>query len=480
MAIRSSYSKAIAFFVLLLGLSVATTILFTWMNRIMSTDHALRLPGYDGRPPAESASIEEVDFTGIFQEFDGVPGTLPGTWPRFRGAKADNIAADAPPLADHWGSDGPPVLWTVPMLGEGYAGPVVRNGRVYILDHDEDLRADALRCFSLDDGQEIWRHAYHVEIRRNHGMSRTTPAVTDTHVVSIGPRCHVLCLDAVSGALQWGIDLQRDYGTTEPLWYTGQCPLIDEDIVVLAPGGPQELLLGVALATGEVLWKTPNPEGWHMSHSSVVPMTLAGKEMYVYAAIGGLAGVSAEAADLGTLLWQTPWDAKVVAPAPLYIGDDRILALAGYGVGGIVVEVQRSAAGFEGNILERHSPREGIASEQHTPILYDNHIYTIMPKDASDLREQFACYRTDGTVVWTSGKEQRFGLGPWLLADQKFFALDDDGMLYLIRAQADSFELLDHKQVLSGHESWAPMALAYDRLLLRDMTTLACIFVGKD
>lgn len=475
---RSPYTRYAGLAALLLCIPPAVAALFLWLGQDTVSDLSVRVPGKDGRPASMQQGDGPVDFKGQFQQFDGVPSPLPGAWPQFRGAASDNIAAGAPPLADAWGPEGPKVLWTVP-VGEGYAGPVVLNGRIYLLDYDEAARSDALRCFSLDDGREIWRHAYRVEVRRNHGMSRTVPAVNATHVVSLGPRCHVLCLDANTGALQWGIDLQREHGTTEPLWYAGQCPLLDGAQVVLAPGGPEALLLGVDLATGAVLWKTPNPSGWQMSHSSVMPMTLAGKRMYVYAAVGGLAGVSAEEADRGALLWQTPWDAKVVAPSPVAIGDDRILALAGYGAGGIVVQVTRTDTGFEAREVSRHSPRDGIAAEQHTPVFYEGRLYAIMPKDAGDLREQFVCYLPDGSLAWSSGKDHRFGLGPWLLADGKFFALDDDGMLYAIRALPDRFELLGSARVLQGHESWAPLALAHDRLLVRDMEHMACVFVGK-
>ncbi|HDP35348.1 MAG TPA: hypothetical protein ENN29_09595 [Candidatus Hydrogenedentes bacterium] len=462
---------------LIVSLAIALPAFFIWLGHDALSALEARVPGRDGRPAARQVTETPVDLAGWFQPYDGAPSSLPGAWPRFRGAMFDNIARDAPPLADAWRPDGPPVLWRID-VGEGYAGPAVHEGRVYLLDYDEGNRADALRCFSLDDGREIWRHSYKVEVRRNHGMSRTVPAIGDGYVVSIGPRCHTLCLDAATGAFHWGIDLQDAYGTQEPLWYTGQCPLIDGDLAILAPGGPDALLLAVKLATGETAWKTPNPDGWQMSHSSIMPMTLAGKRMYVYAATGGVAGVSAADNDMGALLWRVPWDAKIVAPSPVAVADDRILVLAGYGAGGMFIEVAATPDGFEARELSRHGPKEGIAAEQHTPIVHNGLIYSIMPKDAGGLRAQFTCFRPDGSLGWSSGQENRFGLGPWLLADGKFYVLDDEGMLYLIRASAERFELLDKAQVLHGHESWAPLALAGDRLLVRDLTQLACVAVG--
>ena len=106
---------------------------------------------------------------------------------------------------------------------------------------------------------ELWRRWYSVNLKRNHGMSRTTPAITDKYIVTMGPKCHVMCCNPQNGDLLWGIDLGKDFNTEVPLWYTGQCPLIDNDIAVIAPGG-SSLLIGVDCATGKVVWKTPNPD----------------------------------------------------------------------------------------------------------------------------------------------------------------------------------------------------------------------------
>src|SRR5690606_13956545 len=130
------------------------------------------------------------------------------------------------PLVRPTGSWQPPVLWSAE-LGEGHAGAAVAGGRVYVLDYDERRQADALRCFSLEDGREIWRRFYTVRLKRNHGISRTVPAVSGNYVVTLGPGCHLMACDARSGNLLWGLDLVEHFRTEVPLWYTGQCPLID-------------------------------------------------------------------------------------------------------------------------------------------------------------------------------------------------------------------------------------------------------------
>ena len=64
-------------------------------------------------------------------------------------------------------------------------------------------------------------------------------------------------------------------------------------------------MIGVSCATGKILWKTPNTDSLRMSHGSIMPMVLHGKRMYVYNAVGGVCGISAEGDDIGKLMWLT-------------------------------------------------------------------------------------------------------------------------------------------------------------------------------
>jgi len=475
---QKTVSLLVATTTLILCGAVAVILLSRWFAHDPARELTRSLPGADGGPTAAeraAAGPLKVELAGTLETFGGTPSDLPGSWPRFRGSDFDNIAKGSEKLADSWPEAGPEILWSVD-LGEGHAAPAVLNGCVYLFDYDEEKRADALRCFSLADGQEIWRRSYELPAKRNHGLSRTIPAVTEDCIVTVGPRCHVSCVETQTGEFRWGLDLQQDYGTTEPLWFTGQCPLIDDGLAILAPAGPDALLMAVDCATGEVIWQTPNSKGWNMSHSSVMPMTIHGKEMYVYAAVGGLVGVSLD----GTLLWEIPWSASVIAPSPVLLSGNRIFIAAGYGAGSLMVQVEQTADGYSASELSKTGPKEWLASEQQTPILRDGLLYGIMPKDSGALKQQFVCYSPDGTEpVWSSGKTHRFGLGPYLLADEKFYVLDDDGTLTLLSYSTTGYEQLAQHKVLDGHDAWGPIALAGTRMLLRDSKTMICIEVGK-
>ena len=458
---------------------LAVAALWLWLGRDSDADWEQRVPGTD-TAGVRGVTEPAPPFEGTLLRADGVPADLPGAWPRFRGPDSDGLSREAVPLATAWPSGGPRELWAID-VGEGYAGAAVLHGRAYLLDYDAQsqhpgggpaaLGADALRCFSLADGREIWRYSYPLKVKRNHGMSRTVPAVTEHHVVALGPKCHVICLDARSGELRWKLDLVEEFGTTVPPWYAGQCPLIDRGNAVIAPAGEDVLMMAVACETGEVRWQTPNPRGWKMTHASIIPMEHAGRRLYVYPASSGVVGV---AADDGTLLWDTSdWKISIATIASaLVIGDGRIFLAGGYNAGSVMLQVHVEEGAWRAETLFRLPP-EVFGATQQTPILYDGYIYGVRPNG------ELVCLSAEGKAVWASGAGQRFGLGPFMIAGGLIYAMNDSGVLTLAEASPSGYRQLAQSQVLEGHDSWGPLALAGGRLIARDMTRMVCLDVTE-
>jgi len=116
---------------------------------------------------------------------------------------------------------------------------------------------------------------------------------------------------------------------------------------------------------------------------------------------------------------------------------------------------------------------DAFGSDQQTPIYYEGCIYGVLPNG------QLGCLDLEGRQLWTSGAQRRFGLGPYLLADGMLYVLNDQtGTLYLVSAEPGGYNELASGKVLTGHEAWAPMALAAGRLILRDLTEMVCVEVG--
>ncbi len=458
-----SLAKVVPFGLMALG---GLGVVYLLAARDVAVDLALRTPIAANQVQASGDQASQAPGKGELTRSTGVAASIVGAWPWFRGEGLDAIYRDPNvTLSRQWPQQGPPVLWSVD-LGEGYAGAAVRGGRVYVLDYDEAKQGDAIRCLSLADGKEIWRYFYPVKVKRNHGMSRTVPAVTDRSVVTLGPKCHVACLDPNDGSFRWGMDLVRDFKAAVPNWYAGECPLMDANRVILGVGG-DALIVAVDCNDGRILWKTPNPRKWAMTHSSLIPMDFGGQRMFVWCASGGVAGV---AADDGRLLWEYPdWKISLATvPTPVAVGDGRIFLSGGYNAGAMMLQLKQDGGKIIAEPVYRLKP-EVFGSSQHTPILYEGHLYGVRPD------QQLVCLDLDGKVLWTSTPAHRFGLGPYAIANGLLYVMDDEGLLTLAAATPSAFAPLSHAKVLEGPDAWGPMAFVSGRLILRDLKKMVCL-----
>ncbi|MHC5060888.1 MAG: PQQ-binding-like beta-propeller repeat protein [Planctomycetota bacterium] len=447
---------------------VGIVFLCLWLGADPASEISERLPGGDGSPQVNLDDLGPVKVAGELTQFDGVPAEAAGSWPQFRGSGLNAVGKEETQLMRSWGEGEPEILWSVD-VGEGYASAAVLAGRVYVLDYDRENQADVIRCMSFADGKDIWRYTYPVKIKRNHGMSRTIPVVTDKYLVAIGPKCHVTCLDPITGQFRWMLNLVREFGTKVPLWYAGQCPIIENGKAIIAPGG-DALMIAVDCETGEVAWKTPNPNKWQMTHSSVMPMEFMGRRMYVYCGSGGVVGVSAED---GSILWETTdWKMRTNIPSPVVVGDGLIFLSAGYNQGSMLLKLMKEGETIKAETVFRLKP-EVFGSDQQTPIFYKGYIYGVRPGG------ELVCLGVDGKVVWTSTSAHKFGIGPYMIADGLIFVMNDSGLLTLAEATPAGYVQLAEAKVLEGPDSWGPMAIASGRLILRDLNKMVCLKVGQ-
>ena len=469
------------------AITLATVVLWTavligWHWYDPSKGFTKFVPGADKRPPGSERKADDVVIGEFFMK--GAPSNLPPegeeVWPGFRGPDRSNIVSHAVPIKLVEGDF--QELWSVE-TGEGHAAPAVWRGRVYVLDYNEQLSSDALRCLDLKTGEELWRRWYRVPMKRNHGFSRTIPAITaDGRVVTIGPEGHLMCCNGETGDLLWTMDLKKRFSTEIPFWYAGQCPLIMGDELVVAPAGKDTLMVGLDVATGHVRWATANDKKLKMSHSSVMPMTLGGKRTLVYAGIGGVCGVSAEGSDKGKMLWfADAWQPSVIAPSPLQLSSNQIFLVAGYGAGGGLLQVSQSGS-WQAKVTDQYKADKGMSSEQQTPILYKGSIITILPKDGGGMRERISIYQSSDLhrAVWNSASDERFGLGPYLVIDGRLFALKEDGQLFVYEIGERQMKLLRKQTVIKdGADAWGPMAYADGMLLVRDAKTVKCLRISQ-
>ena len=434
---------------------------------------------------------------GVLTKGDGERAeNVPGVWPQFLGPKRNALSVDFTPLADSWPPGGPPVVWSVD-LGRGHAGPAIYDGCVYLLDYHADAekanQGDVLRRLSMKDGREIWRYWYPVSLVDDHGISRTVPAIAEDYVVTIGPSCHVMCVDALTGQYQWWMNLVERYKTRVPEWYASQCPLIDDGKAIIATGG-KKLMIAVALAPETegrptILWEVDNPvgagedaDGLHITHASVVPMTFKGKRIYLYCTTKGIVAVGTEQTEDGQLsaklLWRYErWQPGINTVSPVVLDDERFAVAAADG--GLILRLVEGGGGAVGVEKVADLNKKVLSSYHQTPVLDGGYLYVVLSQKAGRLAGQLACLDVRGDEVrtlWLSGREDRFRWGPYLKAEDRMLLLNDNtGELTMARVSPAGYKRLARAKLLHNHDAWAPMALVSGRLLLRDVSRMICV-----
>ena len=105
-------------------------------------------------------------------------------WPQYLGPTRDSKSPQKNLLRE-WPAEGPEVLWSVD-VGIGYGGPVIEDGKAYLLDRDGQKEIEIMRCFDMNSGKELWRHEYPSKGNVMFPGSRSVPIVEGKYVYSAG------------------------------------------------------------------------------------------------------------------------------------------------------------------------------------------------------------------------------------------------------------------------------------------------------
>ena len=148
-------------------------------------------------------------------------------WPQYLGPNRNSTSAQKGILRS-WPQKGPEVLWTVD-VGIGFGGPVVKDGKVYLLDRDDKV-GDKLRCFDLSSGKDLWSFSYEAPGSVMFPGSRSVPTLDGNRIYTCGPYGNLYCIDINKHKPVWNKNVWTDFGGGQiPRWAITQCPLVYRD-----------------------------------------------------------------------------------------------------------------------------------------------------------------------------------------------------------------------------------------------------------
>ncbi len=425
---------------------------------------------------------------------------LAADWPQYLGP-ARNSTSPEKGLLRSWPQQGPEVLWTV-VVGIGYGGPVIKDGKVYLLDRDDKV-GDNLRCFELSSGKELWNFAYDAPGRVMFPGSRSVPIVDGNHVYSCGPYGDLYCINLDTHRPVWNKNVWKDFGGGRiPIWAVTQCPLIYGDLLIVASQAPEAGVVAYHKLTGNIAWKTPNLG--NETYVSPAVVKIDGKDHVVMVtsstnrighpeladALGNVVGVEPLT---GQILWKyDKWQCHISVPSAADAGDNKVLVVGGYELGAVMIKVERKADGSYG-ATELFTTVE-FGDQTKPPILHNGYFYAQYATNSR--RDGLACMSMDGKIMWKTKRAPEFNKGSMILVDGLILATDGATTVYLIEPDPSGFKPLASAALLAeagtGSEAdplasrvggrtqnWAPIALSDGKLLIRDQSRLKCVKVAK-
>jgi outer membrane protein assembly factor BamB len=428
-----------------------------------------------------------------------IAGVFAEDWPQYLGPSRNSISAQKGILRS-WPENGPEVLWTV-TVGRGFGGPVVKDGKVYLLDRDDKV-GDNLRCFDLSNGKELWNFAYDAPGRVMFPGSRSVPAVDGNYVYSCGHNGDLYCININTRKPVWNKNIWKDFGGERlPIWAITQCPLIYGDLLIILSQAPEAGVVAYNKLTGNIVWKTPNLG--NETYASPAIVKIAGEDHIAMVisstnpvghrelpqTLGKIVGIRPLT---GEILWEyTNWQNHIQVASALDAGEGRVLVVGGYELGTVMIKVEKKADGsYSVKELFRHND---FGDQTKPPILHNGYFYAQFTTNNN--RDGLTCMNMNGQIKWKTGSSPLFNKGSMILADGLILATDGRNTLYLIEPDPSGFKPLASSELLKeggtssddplasrvggATQNWAPLALADGKLLIRDQSQLKCVKVAQ-
>ena len=405
-------------------------------------------------------------------------------WPQFLGPTRNSISPETGILRT-WPETGPEVLWTAP-VGIGYGGPVVKDGKIYILDRDDQV-GDILRCFDMEDGKELWKFAYDAPGTFSFPGTRGVPAIDGNRVYSCGPYGDLYCLDINSHEPIWKKNIMKDFGGTGiPVWAISQCPLIYGDLLIVSYSkSPFAGLVAYNKLSGDIVWKTDaignetyaSPSVARIAGEDHIVMVFSATDPVMHKDVvktkGKVIGLKPQT---GEILWEyNNWENIIQTSPALDVGEGRLIVAGGYDLGVAMIKVEKNADGsYAVNELFRHND---FGDHTKPPLLVNGYFYAQFSTNSK--RDGLCCMNMDGEVMWKTMRSPSFDKGSMILADGLILATDGRKSLYLIQPDPSGFKPLASAEILDMGQNWAPLALSGGKLLLRDQTKMICVKVAE-
>ena len=414
---------------------------------------------------------------------DASPGS---DWPRILGPTADGKSPETGILTD-WPTAGPPLVWEQ-SAGEGYAGPVIADGRLFLFDRRDDQAR--LRAMDARTGDLLWTTEYtsiYDDYYQYSRGPRAAPVVDGDLVFTFGVEGRLRATRVTDGELQWEVDTVEQFGVVKNFFGVGSSPIVEGDLLIAMVGGsPPDSprihsgevagngsgIVAFDKTTGEVRYSVSDELA---SYASPVIATIGDRRWGFMFARGGLVGFEPTS---GEIDFHFPWKSRTLesvnASSPVVVGDTVFISET-YGPGAALLRVE--PGGYE--VIWQDGRRDqAMATHFGNHIYLDGTLYGSHGRNSASSTLRAIDYAT-GEVRWDS---HVIGWSSLLYADGHLIVLAEDGQLLLVdptpeelRVVASSVPARADGTPLLAAPSWSPPVLSHGLLYLRGKDRLIAL-----
>ncbi len=387
---------------------------------------------------------------------------------------------------------GPKVLWRAP-VANGYAGPAVADGKVFVADFvrsagddtpnpgvkSELTGTERLQCLDAKTGAQLWSHEYNCNYKLSYPNGpRATPTVDGSLVYFLGAEGNLCCLNTADGKVVWSHDLKLDYGMdAAPHWGFAAHPLVDGDTLFCVVGGVDSIAVAFDKKTGKEKWHALGAKS-----PGYCPPTMIEAGGTKQLLIWHPESLNSLNPETGEVYWsfkmEPAYEMSIIAPIQhgefLYVtalqGTSMLLKL----------DSEKPAA------TEVWSGK-GVHPDHNPPLIVDGHIYGI------DEKGQLRCFVLEtGERLWETlatapkGRPANSATGFVVKNQDHFYVMTEMGELIIATMSPAGFKELDRAKILeptsqTGNRNvvWSHPAFANQCVFARNDAEIVCFSLAQ-
>ena len=384
-----------------------------------------------------------------------VPATVAADdWPEYRGAGRQGVWTETG-ILDEFPPGGLSFTWRVP-IHDGYAGPAVAGGRVFVIDARPagtgGMRmVERVLCLDEETGETVWSHEWEADYAGLQPLyaigPRATPTVDGDRVYVQGAMGRLFALDVATGAVRWSKDYVADLGTEVPAWGMAGAPLVEGELLICLAGAESDgKVIAFDKHTGAEVWRALSSD-WDPGYNAPVVFDVGGVRQLV---VWHPRAITSLDPRTGEQYWEVPFDVQlgVTIATPVRGGSFLLVSSFFNGSRMLRLNLDRPDASLVWRSEESNEvDTDKLHSMIGTPVIDGDYLYGI------DSYGELRCLdvRT-GERLWESQaltvERARQATAFFVRNGDRYFINNDRGELIIARFTPGGLEVLSRTHLL--------------------------------